>query len=91
MKDRVTSAPVLTLLEGTNSFVVYCDAYRIGLSCFLMKHGKVIAYAYRKLKVHEKNYPTNDLELVVVVFAFKIRGHYLYGVDVDVYINHKSL
>ncbi|WMV54789.1 hypothetical protein MTR67_048174, partial [Solanum verrucosum] len=53
---------VLSLSEGTDGFVVYSDAYRIGLGCVLMKNGKVIAYASRKLKIHEKNYPTHNLE-----------------------------
>ncbi|KAH0695924.1 hypothetical protein KY289_013406 [Solanum tuberosum] len=50
---------------------VYCDASRVGLGCVLMQHGKVIAYASRQLKIHEKNYPTHDLELVAVVFCFE--------------------
>ncbi|WMV08220.1 hypothetical protein MTR67_001605 [Solanum verrucosum] len=49
------------------------------------------AFAFRQLKIHEKNYPTHDLELVVVVFALKICRHYLYGVHVDVFTDHKSL
>ncbi|WMV40886.1 hypothetical protein MTR67_034271 [Solanum verrucosum] len=56
-----------------------------------MQNGKVIAYASRQMKVHEKNYPTHDLELVAVVFALKIWRHYLYGVHVDVFTDHKSL
>ena len=91
LKDRLTSAPVLTLLEGTKGFVVYCDASRVGLGCVLMQLGKVIAYASRQLKVHERNYPTHDLELASVVFALKIWRHYSYGVHVDVFTNHKSL
>ena len=55
-----------------------------------MQRGKVIAHASRQLKVHEKNYPTN-LERAVVVFALKIWRHYLYGVHVDVFTDHKSL
>ncbi|KAH0642123.1 hypothetical protein KY290_035222 [Solanum tuberosum] len=50
LKDRLTSALVLTLPEGTNSFVVYCDAFRVGLGCVLMQHGNVIAYASKQLK-----------------------------------------
>ena len=46
------------------------------------------AYASRKLKVHEKNYPTHALELSVVVFSLKIWRHYLYEVHVDVFTNH---
>ena len=56
-----------------------------------MQRDKVISYASRKLKVHEKNYPTHDLELAAVVFALKIWRHYLYGVHVDVFTDHKSL
>ena len=51
----------------------------------------MIAYASRQLKVHEKNYPTHDLDLAVVVFALKLWRHYLYGVHVDVLTNHLSL
>ncbi|WMV55530.1 hypothetical protein MTR67_048915 [Solanum verrucosum] len=82
---------MLTLPEGTQGFVAYCDASRVGLGYVLMQNGKVIAYASRQLKIHEKNYPTLYLELAVVVFALKIWRHYLYGVYVDVFIDHKSL
>ena len=90
LKDRLTSAPVLTLPEGTKGFVVYCDASRVGLGCVIMQNRKVIAYASRQLKVHERNYPTHVLELAIVVFALKIWRHYLYGVHVDVFTDHKS-
>nr|ABI34333.1 Gag-pol polyprotein, putative [Solanum demissum] len=76
LKDRLTSALVLTLPEGTYGFMAYCDTSRVGLGCVLMKNGKVIAYASRKLKVHEKNYLTQDLELAALVFALKIWRHY---------------
>ena len=82
---------MLTLLEGTTGFVVYYDASLVGLGCVLMKHGKVIAYAFSQLKVHERNKPTHDLELAAMVFALKIWRHYLHGVHVDVFTNHKSL
>ncbi|GJW90660.1 putative reverse transcriptase domain-containing protein [Tanacetum coccineum] len=56
-----------------------------------MQRGKVIAYASRQLKIHEKNYTTHDLELGAVVFALKIRRHYLYGTKSVIYTDHKSL
>ncbi|GKB49430.1 retrovirus-related pol polyprotein from transposon TNT 1-94 [Tanacetum coccineum] len=71
-------APVLALPDGLEDFVVYCDASSLGLGCVLMQRGKVIAYASRQLKIHEKNYTTHDLELRAVVFALKIWRHYLY-------------
>ncbi|GJS08688.1 putative reverse transcriptase domain-containing protein [Tanacetum coccineum] len=52
---------------------------------------KVIAYASRQLKIHEKNYTTHDLELGSVVFALKIWRHYLYGTKCTVFTDHKSL
>ena len=91
MKTRLTTALVLTLSEGSDSYVIYCDASRVGLGCVLMQRDKVISYASRKLKVHEKNYPTHDLELTAVVFALKIWRHYLYGVHVYLFINHNNL
>ena len=91
LKGELTSAAVLTLPEGTKGFVLYCHATRVRLGCVAMQHDKVIAYAFRKLKLHEKNYSTHHLELAAVVFSLKIWRHYLYGVHVYVYMNHKSL
>jgi hypothetical protein len=56
-----------------------------------MQQGKVIAYASRQLKNHERNYPTHDLELAAIVFALKIWRHYLYGARCEIYTDHKSL
>ncbi|GKE56119.1 putative reverse transcriptase domain-containing protein, partial [Tanacetum coccineum] len=67
------------LPDGPKDFVVYCDTFGIGLGYVLMQRGKVIAYASRQLKIHEKNYTTHDLELGAIVFALKIWRHYLYG------------
>ncbi|GJY60871.1 putative reverse transcriptase domain-containing protein [Tanacetum coccineum] len=72
LKDKLCNAPVLALPDGPEDFVVYCDTSGIGLGCVLMQRGKVIAYASRQLKIHEKNYTTHDLELGAVVFALKI-------------------
>ena len=56
-----------------------------------MQNVKVITYASRKLKIHEKNYPSYNLELAAVVFSWKIWRHYLYGVHVDIFIDQKNL
>ncbi|GJX73656.1 putative reverse transcriptase domain-containing protein [Tanacetum coccineum] len=56
-----------------------------------MQRGKVIAYASRQLKIHEKNYTTHDLELGAVVFTLKTWRHYLYGTKSVIYTDHKSL
>ncbi|GJX92406.1 putative reverse transcriptase domain-containing protein [Tanacetum coccineum] len=67
------SAPILALPEGTEDFVVYCDASLKGYGAVLMQREKVIAYASRQLKVHEENYTTHDLELVAIVFALRLK------------------
>ncbi|GKA28712.1 putative reverse transcriptase domain-containing protein, partial [Tanacetum coccineum] len=91
LKDNLCNAPVLSLPDRAEDFVVYCDSSNQGLGCVLMQRGKVIAYASRQLKIHEKNYTTHDLELGAVVFALKILRYYLYGTKSVIYTNHKSL
>ena len=70
---------------------MYCDASRAGLGYVLMQSGRVVAYGSRRLKNHEQNYPTHDMELAAVVFALKIWRHYLYDKEFEVYSDHKSL
>ncbi|GKD01649.1 putative reverse transcriptase domain-containing protein [Tanacetum coccineum] len=84
-------APILALLEGSEDFVVYCDASHKGLGAVLMQREKLISYASRQLKIHEKNYTTHDLELGSVVFSLKLWRHYLYETKYTVFTNHKSL
>ncbi|KAI3827381.1 hypothetical protein L1987_01454 [Smallanthus sonchifolius] len=91
LKEKLTQALVLALPEGNEDFVVYSDASGQRLRCLLMQCGRVIAYESRQLKFHEVNYPTRDFELAAVVFALKIRRHYLYGVKFTIYSDHKNL
>ncbi|GJY35152.1 putative reverse transcriptase domain-containing protein [Tanacetum coccineum] len=70
LKDKLCNAPVLALPNGLKDFVVYCDASGLGLGCVLMQRGKVIAYASRQLKIHEKNYTTHGLDLGAVIELF---------------------
>ncbi|GJU43316.1 putative reverse transcriptase domain-containing protein [Tanacetum coccineum] len=91
LKQKLCSAPILALLEGSEYFIAYCDASIKGLGDMLMQTDKVIAYASCQLKIHEKNYSTHDLELRALVFALKIWRHYLYGTKCMVFIDHKSL
>nr|GFA19600.1 hypothetical protein [Tanacetum cinerariifolium] len=66
-------------IEGTEDFVMYCDASLKGYGAVLMQREKVIAYASRQLKVHEANYTTHNLDLGAVVFTLRLWRHYLYG------------
>nr|GFA19652.1 putative reverse transcriptase domain-containing protein [Tanacetum cinerariifolium] len=67
LKQKLCSAPILDLPKGIEDFIVYCDASNKGLGAVLMQREKVISYASRQLKIHEKNYTTYDLELRAVV------------------------
>nr|CAN80324.1 hypothetical protein VITISV_015014 [Vitis vinifera] len=91
LKNKLVSAPILTIPSGSGGFVVYSDASHQGLGCVLMQHGRVVAYASRQLKPYEKNYPTHDLELAAVVFALKIWRHFLFGETCEIFTDHKSL
>nr|GEV24672.1 putative reverse transcriptase domain, ribonuclease H-like domain, aspartic peptidase domain protein [Tanacetum cinerariifolium] len=67
LKQKLCSAPILALPEGSEDFIVYCDASNKGLGAVLMQREKVISYASRQLKIQKKNYATHDLELGAVV------------------------
>nr|GFC94703.1 putative reverse transcriptase domain-containing protein [Tanacetum cinerariifolium] len=75
LKQKLCCAPILALPEGSNEFVVYCDASLKGFGAVLMQREKVIAYACRQLRTHEENYTTHDLELGAVVFALRLWRH----------------
>ncbi|GJS87593.1 putative reverse transcriptase domain-containing protein [Tanacetum coccineum] len=91
LKQKLCSAPILALPEGSENVVVYCDASHKGLGAVLIQREKVITYASRQLKIHEKNYTTHDLVLGAVMFALKMWRNYLYGTKCVVFTDHKSL
>ncbi|GJU23002.1 retrovirus-related pol polyprotein from transposon 17.6 [Tanacetum coccineum] len=91
LKQKLCSAPILALPEGSENFMVYCDDSRKRLGVVLMQREKVIAYVSQPLKIHEKNFTTHDLELGDVVFALKMWRHYLYGTKCVLFTDHKSL
>nr|KYP57348.1 Retrovirus-related Pol polyprotein from transposon 17.6 [Cajanus cajan] len=91
LKRRLTTSPVRVLPDSGEPFDVYCDTSHQGLRCVLMQNRKVVAYASRQRKNHERNYPTHDLELAAVVFSLKVWRHYLYGARFSVFSDHKSL
>nr|GEY87889.1 putative reverse transcriptase domain-containing protein [Tanacetum cinerariifolium] len=91
LKQKLCSASILALPEGTENFVVYYDASHKGLGAVLMQNEKVVSYASRQLKIYEKNYTTYALELGVMVFTLKIWRHCLYGTKCTMFIDHKSL
>ena len=91
LKAFLTEAPVLTQPTNDKEYVIFSNESLNGLGCVLMQEGKVVAYASRQLKSHEKNYHTHDMKLVAIVFALKIWRHYLYEERCFIYTDHKSL
>ena len=91
LRQRLCEAPVNTLPEGMDDFLVYCNASILGLGAILMQRGYVIAYASRQLKPHEAIYRTHDLELGDMVFSLGIWSYNLYKITCTMYTNHKSL
>jgi hypothetical protein len=91
LKKKLTTTHVLILPYVHKPFSMYCDASYTGLGCVLMQEGRVVVYSSRQLKIHERTYPTHDLELAAVVHALKTWRHYLYGQKCDVYTDYKSL
>ena len=88
VKTKLTSASVLIVPSRTEGFAIYSDTSKLGLGCVLMQHRRVITYASRQLKIHERDYPTHDLELAAVIFALKIWRHYFYGVSCEIFTDH---
>ena len=76
-KKKIDFCPRIAPLDTKRDSEIYCDASRQGLECILMQDRHVVAYASRQLHPHEENYPTHDLELVVIVHALKTWRHYL--------------
>lgn len=85
----MTIAPIFTIQGGVDGYVIYCDAFRVGLDCVLLHQGKVIIYASKQLKGHQKKYVTHELELAAVAVDLMIWKHYLHGVCVDLFIDNK--
>nr|GEW98003.1 putative reverse transcriptase domain-containing protein [Tanacetum cinerariifolium] len=79
LKQKLCFAHILALPEGIEDFIVYCDASLKGFGAVLMQREKVIASASRKLKTHEVNSTTHDLELGAIVFVLRLWWHYLYS------------
>ncbi|KAI5440863.1 hypothetical protein KIW84_010356 [Lathyrus oleraceus] len=91
LKKRLTTTPVLILLDTNESFVVYYDDSKMGLGGVLMHNRQVVTYTSRELGVHERNYPTYDLELATMIFVLNVWRHYLFGSRFEVFGDHKSL
>ena len=88
---RLTLALILIVPKRGSMYTVYYNALKDGLGCVLIRSRRVVAYVYRQLKNHKRNYPTHDMKLAAIVFTLNILCHYLYNEQFEVFSNHKSL
>jgi hypothetical protein len=79
------------ITDPNENFLVCTDACKEGIGGFLTQNGHVIGYESKKLKEHERNYVTCDLELVSIVHALKMWRHYLMGKRFELRTKHSGL
>ena len=91
LKELLTTAPIIRVLDMDANFLVCIDASKEGLGGVFMQDGRVIAYISRKLRRHEENYATHDLELLAIVYALKVWRHYLIGRKFELKTDHCGL
>ena len=91
LKELLTIAPILKVPDMDVDFLVCTDASKEGLGRVLMQDGRVIAYISRKLRRHEENYVTHDLELLSIIYALKVWRHYLVGRKFELRTDHGGL
>jgi hypothetical protein len=91
LKQLLTSAPILKIADPNKDYVVCTDACKEGLGGVLSQEGFVICYESRKLKEHERNYATHDLELAAIVHVLRKWRHYLMGRRFELRTDHNGL
>ncbi|XP_073133520.1 uncharacterized protein [Henckelia pumila] len=87
LKERFITTRVLVIREGIGRFAVYTDAFNSGLGAVLIQDDQMMAYAPRQMKVHERNYPTHDFELVAIAFALKLGNIICMSKDIVNFVN----
>ncbi|MCO5550731.1 hypothetical protein L7F22_004222 [Adiantum nelumboides] len=91
LKGYLVSSPILKLPNFSKEFEVVTDASGLALGGVLTQEERPVAYTSRKLRDHERNYPTHDLELLAVIHALKLWRHYLLSRKFQLVTDHKSL
>jgi hypothetical protein len=79
LKELLTKTPVLKVPDMDVDFLVCIEASKESLGGVLMKYSRVITYISIKLRRHEENYATHDLELLFIVYSLRVWRHYLIG------------
>jgi hypothetical protein len=91
LNELLTTTPILKVPDMDEDFLVCTDASKEGLSRVLMQDGRVITYIWRKLRRHEENYTTHNLELLAIMYSLRVWRHYLIGQKIELKTNHCGL
>jgi hypothetical protein len=91
LKELFTTTPILKVPDMDKEFLVCTDTSKEGLGGVLMQDGLVITYISRKLRNHEENYATHDLELLSIVYSLRVWRHYLIGWKFKLKTDHYGL
>ena len=91
LKHLLTTAPILQIVDPNGDFIVCIDASKERLGGFLMQNDCAICYESQKLKEHEQNYPTHDLELEAIIHTLNMWRHYVMGKKFLLKTNNMSL
>jgi hypothetical protein len=91
LKEILTSAPILKIVDPNEYFVVCIDACKEEIGGVLSQRDHVVCYGSRKLKENERNYATHDLDLAMIVHALKKWRHYIMGKKFELRTNHCGL
>jgi hypothetical protein len=91
LKELLTTTPILKVSDMDVDFLVCTDASKEGLGGVLMQANQVIAYISRRLRRHDENYVTHDLDLLAIVYALRVWRHYLIGWKFELKVDHCGL
>ena len=72
LKHLLTNAPILKIVDTFKDFIICTNACNEGLGRVLLQENFIVAYESKKLKEHEKNYATYDLEFATIIHALKM-------------------
>ena len=95
LKNKLSSAPIVKFPNYDLPFVIYTDAFNVGLDAILMQpDGDVlhpIAYAFKSLEKVQRNYSTTKKEALALLFSVEQFRHMILCHETHVYTDHKPL
>jgi hypothetical protein len=91
LKQRLCSAPVLSLPDLQQPFEIETDASDYVVGIVLTQHGHPVAYHSETLSDVVRKYPTYDKEMYSIVQAYRQWRHYILGKETVIHTDHKPL